>query len=86
MFALVGSLFGGVLAGYGRRYGMIFLDIVGFLICALAIPALLMKNIWIFYIFRMISGIVTGFNCTVSPLYIKEMSPKAVSGLTGTFF
>jgi MFS family permease len=44
----------------------------------------MIPNIYAFSIFRFVSGIVVGVNSTLVPIYVKEMSPISVSGLTGS--
>jgi len=83
--AMFGSLLGGVLAKYGRKKALIIIDIIGIIGVLLCILSLLTKGITPMYLGRVIIGLTVGLNTTLVPLYIKEMSPSEMSGLTGFF-
>lgn len=60
---------------------MILSDIIGIIGTALYF----INNFWIGVIGRFISGLIVGINSALVPLFIKEISPKEISGLAGTF-
>ena len=60
---------------------MILADIVGIIGTSL----FFINNFWIGVIGRFISGLIVGINSALVSIFIKEISPKQISGLTGTF-
>lgn len=60
---------------------MILTDIIGIVGSLLFLVA----NIWAGTAGRFIVGLAVGFNSAVVPLYVKEISPKSISGMTGSF-
>ena len=48
----------------------------------MSISAVVMESSFYFIVARSILGIATGLNATIVPLYIKEMSPDALSERT----
>ena len=82
----VGAMIGAVSAGpivkkIGRRTSMIIIDIV------ISIGSLftLITNINLFIIGRAITGFCIGFNSTLVPLYMNEITPLSIKGLAGAF-
>ena len=82
----VGGMIGAVSAGpvakkIGRRTSMIIIDIV------ISIGSLftLITNINLFIIGRAITGFCIGFNSTLVPLYMNEITPLPIKGLAGAF-
>ena len=75
----------GPLSTLGRRLSLIIVDLIsifGLIICLLSVYSI---NVWFLIIGRIICGISSGFNTTLVPLYIKEVSPVCMSGKTGTY-
>jgi len=67
---------------FSRRFLLIFTDLIsifGVVICILAVQ---LDHLFLLYIGRFICGITTGLNLSIIPIYIKEMSPYAVSEKT----
>lgn len=80
--AALGAFLTGTLLNYmGRRQCLMLADALGIIFSAL----FLVSNLWTCMIARFLIGIVVGINSALVPLYIKEMSPIAISGLTGSF-
>lgn len=59
---------------------LIYADIVAIV----ASICMMIADKYIITIFRFVTGIVAGINSTLVPIYVKEMSPVSVSGLTGS--
>jgi len=82
----LGAAFGCIVAGIilksmGRRTIFIISDIIGIGGCLL----FLIANFWVATVARFIMGFLVGINSTVVPLYIREISPVSISGMTGVF-
>ena len=45
---------------------------------------MMISNLWAIIMGRFVSGYVVGINSALVPLYILEMSPASISGLTGS--
>ena len=74
--AMAGSILGGIIAEKGRRKAVIILSMAFICDCFL---------LWVFDFFwlligRLILGIIIGSFWVVSPLYIREISPKSIAG------
>lgn len=65
----------------GRRQFLLLTDIISILGTALFI----FDNVWVDITARFISGLCIGFNSAIVPIYINEISPRSISGLTGSF-
>ena len=77
--AIFGSIIGGILVGYGRRKAVIIIwimQIIGSLFC------LVFNFAWLI-LGRLTQGVVIGCFTVVSPLFIREISPKSISGSLG---
>ena len=85
----MGAIAGAILSGnyfsrVGRRWGLVYADLIGILgsfIC-IFIGGTPYPQI----IGRFISGIAVGVNCQLVPLYINELTPIEISGFMGCFF
>mmetsp|Transcript_32149 Transcript_32149/g.55525 ORF Transcript_32149/g.55525 Transcript_32149/m.55525 type:complete len:481 (+) Transcript_32149:7-1449(+) len=81
----VGAAFGGVAAGilastYGRRKALIISDIIGISSCViLFLPSATL----ILAISRITGGFAFGLMLSITPPFLKEMSPAEMSGKTG---
>ena len=79
--ALIGTLIGGYLAGRGRRYAIILLDI-----CLMfAIVLTVTYNFYLLLLGRFIYGIYIGATWIWCALFVEEISPKEHSASMGTF-
>ncbi len=65
----------------GRRLTMILTDIL----TIVAIIPTLFNSLTSIFIGRVVLGLAIGVNSAVVPLYIKEISPLELSGLSGSF-
>lgn len=82
-----GAMIGAVSAGK-------LLDIVSrknafFIVDAVGLAATLLSqitNINIFLVSRLLTGVITGFNSSLVPQYIQEVSPQPIAGIMGTVF
>ena len=80
--AAFGALLGGSMASkFGRRFTMILTDVM----TIFAVIPTLFNSLSSILIGRVILGLAIGINSSVVPLYIKEISPLALSGLSGSF-
>jgi MFS family permease len=80
----LGAAAGGFLAGtiahhFGRRFGLIVTDIIGIAACCL----FLIPSTLTFGIGRLASGLTHGLVGTITPPFLKELSPSDMSGKTG---
>ncbi len=80
--ALVGCLFGALLAGYfSDKYGrkrMLILSAAVFLVSAIGTGAT--SNFAMFIGYRILGGFAIGFASNLSPMYIAEVSPANIRG------
>ncbi len=81
MTAIIGSLlvYATLVCKFGRRKIALmtdYLSIIGVLITLLGIWLI---NVPIFYIGRGICGLGVGLNASLVPIYIKEISPDAIT-------
>lgn len=74
-------IIGPIMSNFSRRAIFMGSDMVGIAGCLL----FLIENFWVASVARFIMGILVGFNSTICPLYIREKSPVAVSGIMGAF-
>ncbi len=75
---IVGAIFSGYIAGkLGRKKALILAAIM---FTVSAIGAALVSDFALFIAFRMIGGVAVGLASSVSPMYISEVSPKAIRG------
>jgi MFS family permease len=79
----LGAAAGGILAGtiaerFGRRFGLIVTDIIGIAACCL----FLIPSTLTFGIGRLAAGLTHGLVGTITPPFLKEMSPPDMSGKT----
>lgn len=79
--AIMGAYIGGVMASkIGRTKTFLLADLIGTIGCI----------IWIFagnaplFMGRLVSGVATGINSAIVPLYINEISPIKISGVMGS--
>lgn len=78
----IGALVAGPIAKkLGRRMSMIFID----LIVLVASFLTLITNVNVFIVGRIIGGFCVGFNSTLVPLYMNEITPLSIKGIAGTF-
>jgi sugar porter (SP) family MFS transporter len=76
-----GSFSGGKLANsVGRRNAFIITDAIG----VVGVLLTLIQNLYIVLIGRVICGVAVGLNSALVPLYINEVSPVSLSGITGS--
>jgi len=80
-----GACFGAMLSGVllqkiSRRNSLITTDLIGIVGSSLSMIA----NMPIFCIGRFISGMTTGLNIALVPLYIKEIVPASIAGSMGS--
>ena len=68
---------GGLMNNLGRRTILISVDIFGIIGSICYVLSLYYEESKLLLIGRIISGVVTGINAVIVPLYIKEMSPDA---------
>ncbi|KAL4508497.1 hypothetical protein ABPG72_003801 [Tetrahymena utriculariae] len=81
--ALVSSYIGKfIINKMGRRQYMMLGDFIMIAGCAIA----MISNLYSFLVARFILGYAVGMNTAIVPLYVKEMSPVSISGLTGSIF
>jgi MFS family permease len=66
----------------GRRKSLIIVDLISICGLILSVVAVLVTSLYLNILSRCILGITTGLNATIVPLYIKEMSPDALSDKT----
>jgi len=79
--AIAGSVIGGILTNkLGRRQAMLWSDVLGVIGVTLTLIASLPTMI----IGRAVCGIVGGINTVAVALYLVEMSPIAMAGVTGS--
>jgi SP family sugar:H+ symporter-like MFS transporter len=80
--ALLGCAIGAVLGGrIGDRFGRIpTMVVAAILFFVSAIGAGYAPDVWLFIIWRLISGLGIGIASVVAPAYIAEISPKALRG------
>lgn len=60
---------------------MILVDILGIILSLL----FLIGKFWAGVLGRVMTGLIVGANSAIVPLYIREISPVEISGLTGSF-
>jgi len=72
---------GSLASKYGRRNAMIITD----LITIIAVGLKFVNNEYALLVGRLICGYCVGLNSTLVPLYIAEVSPTPIKGVTGTF-
>ena len=77
--ATVGAVIGGFMASYGRRYTFILMDNLSIVSILVQLLAIYQQSFNIFAFGRVLAGLSAGVNSTLVPLYIKEMSPDALS-------
>jgi MFS family permease len=79
--AFVGTIISSFLmARFSRRQAFIVVDLFG---CLGWILSATVINVPAFIFFRFLIGVATGLNSNIVPLYINEISPVKISGLTG---
>lgn len=83
--ALIFSFIGGYLAKSGRRRALIITDVFSIIGVILQLLSLQQLSFGLFIISRILLGCSCGLCVSLVPLYIKEMSPKTISGRTGMF-
>ena len=84
MGAILGAILSGNFTKFGRRWGLVYADLIGItgsFIC-IFIGSMPYPQI----IGRFISGISAGINSQLVPLYINELTPMEISGFMGCFF
>ena len=55
-------------------------------LCAIIIEGIMeYPNLWVFLVGRIFQGLFTGMYMAITPVYIKELCPKAVVGNFGVF-
>mmetsp|Transcript_12290 Transcript_12290/g.14115 ORF Transcript_12290/g.14115 Transcript_12290/m.14115 type:complete len:487 (-) Transcript_12290:244-1704(-) len=80
--AAVGALVAGPIAKkLGRRTSMIAVDVIVIIASVLT----LIENINVFILGRVIGGFCVGFNSTLVPLYMNEITPLSIKGVAGAF-
>ena len=80
--AMIGALGAGpVVKKIGRRTSMIIIDVI----ILIGSFFTLIPNIHLFIIGRAITGFCIGFNSTLVPLYMNEITPLSIKGLAGAF-
>ncbi|CAI2367578.1 unnamed protein product [Moneuplotes crassus] len=77
--AIFGSFMISFLVPYGRRFSLMILSLFYIVGCGIT----LYLNFYSLLIGRMIMGFCCGAYCTVSPLFIEEISPKQMPGTLG---
>ena len=85
----IGAIIGTILAGnffgkLGRKWSLILADILGVVGCVICLFLGSSGTTQIFG--RLLTGIATGINSQIIPIYINELTPIEVSGAMGTFF
>ncbi|KRX00496.1 Major facilitator superfamily domain, general substrate transporter [Pseudocohnilembus persalinus] len=81
--ASIGCFIGGIIATkFGRRSLFITIDIIAILIGFIFLIANLPAGI----IARFMMGVIAGINTTIVPLYVREITPISISGITGCFY
>ena len=83
--ALFGALIAAPIAKIGRRKAMIIADIIGIIGLLVCLYSIYIKSLYTLFIGRVICGLIVGCNSALTPLYIKEISPVTMSGITGTY-
>ena len=80
--ACIGAFGCGILLkNIGRRTMMILCDIIGFFLGFI----FLIKNYWVACVCRLVMGVLVGVNSAVVPLYVREITPVKIMGITGSF-
>ena len=69
-----------ILIKLSRRKCFIYSDIVGIIMCLIS---MIHSNKYLQLICRVFNGMVVGVNSVLVPMYVKEISPVSVSGLSG---
>ena len=82
----VGGIFGSLLANlvmrkFTRRNFLVFVNCIALFINLL----IQVTNIWVLLFCRLVTGILVGLYMGIVPLYIKEITPRQVSGTFGAF-
>ena len=80
--AMIGAILNSFTSKYSRRAVFIILDIITILFLGLST----IENLTVLIISRLVVGMCVGLNSAFIPTYINEISPLAISGLTGSCF
>lgn len=81
--AAIGAISTGSLLGLmSLRDAMVLADVIGILGFSLQLPL----KIWTLLLGRFVIGVSIGLNSSLVPQYIKEFSPRSLSGPLGGMF
>lgn len=83
---MIGGLSGGYLANrYGRKGGLLRNNLLNFVAGGLLISSKFAKSYEMLIAGRFVVGLCCGINTAIVPLYLSEIAPTSIRGLSGTF-